>query len=316
MHLFISGALPPAAIAREFTQSLAQHAPTLHRWMQRGSARVEIFAPHETGCTPAEAWELRRAGFQPHANERLSAGLGPLRAGFVGHDKHSDEPVWLVDLVHLALDARQATLTPPNHLAVTEDEDRALFAAVTPCLDGTGISITPLSPGRWRVALPSGLALPSASPAVVSGAALDAWWPQDEASRPWRRWLNEVQMVWHDHPVNSARVARGQPPINSLWLYGGARPWPRPHAGANGAAIIVRDDLAAPAAVGDWATWLTALATLDREVLAPLAARHAAPSLVLAGDDRLVTLTPSRNLLASWLSRRTLHWTSWWSPQV
>ena len=32
------------------------------------------------------------------------------------------------------------------------------------------------------------------------------------------RWLNEVQMFLHLHPVNEARQMKGQPAINSLWL--------------------------------------------------------------------------------------------------
>ena len=35
--------------------------------------------------------------------------------------------------------------------------------------------------------------------------------------------LNELQMLLHDHPVNQAREARGELPVNSLWLWGGGR---------------------------------------------------------------------------------------------
>ncbi|MFQ6707899.1 putative sulfate exporter family transporter, partial [Bordetella pertussis] len=57
---------------------------------------------------------------------------------------------------------------------------------------------------------------------TVAGQRLRAWWTQDVAMRPWRRLLNEIQMVWYEHPVNEARAARGAAPINALWLYGGA----------------------------------------------------------------------------------------------
>jgi hypothetical protein len=32
--------------------------------------------------------------------------------------------------------------------------------------------------------------------------------------------MNELQMVLHEHPINERRQRRGQPPINSLWLWG------------------------------------------------------------------------------------------------
>ena len=35
--------------------------------------------------------------------------------------------------------------------------------------------------------------------------------------------LNEAQMVLHAHPVNEAREARGEPAVNSLWLWGAGR---------------------------------------------------------------------------------------------
>jgi hypothetical protein len=40
---------------------------------------------------------------------------------------------------------------------------------------------------------------------------------------PLTRWLNEVQMFLHGHPVNEAREACGKPVVNSLWLWGGGR---------------------------------------------------------------------------------------------
>lgn len=36
----------------------------------------------------------------------------------------------------------------------------------------------------------------------------------------WRRVSNEIQMLLHDHPVNIAREASGQYPINGLWIWG------------------------------------------------------------------------------------------------
>jgi len=34
---------------------------------------------------------------------------------------------------------------------------------------------------------------------------------------------NEIQMVLHHHAVNEAREASGNPPVNSVWLWGGGR---------------------------------------------------------------------------------------------
>jgi hypothetical protein len=37
----------------------------------------------------------------------------------------------------------------------------------------------------------------------------------------WRARINDVQMILHASPVNRARERRGEPVINSLWLWGG-----------------------------------------------------------------------------------------------
>ena len=47
---------------------------------------------------------------------------------------------------------------------------------------------------RWRCAI---------------GAPLRALLPEGPASRTWRRWGNEIEMLLHEHPVNRAREARG-----------------------------------------------------------------------------------------------------------
>jgi hypothetical protein len=38
-----------------------------------------------------------------------------------------------------------------------------------------------------------------------------------------RSQLNELQMLLHEHPVNQTREARGELPVNSLWLWGGGQ---------------------------------------------------------------------------------------------
>lgn len=45
--------------------------------------------------------------------------------------------------------------------------------------------------------------------------------PVGDGSDRHRRWLSEIEMSLHDHEVNIARQAAGDPPINSLWIWGG-----------------------------------------------------------------------------------------------
>jgi hypothetical protein len=52
------------------------------------------------------------------------------------------------------------------------------------------------------------------------GESVQARLPEGTDAARWRRLLSEIQMVWHAHPVNHAREARGAPAINALWLHG------------------------------------------------------------------------------------------------
>jgi hypothetical protein len=119
--------------------------------------------------------------------------------------------------------------------------------------------------------------------------------------------LNEVQMVLHEHPVNEAREARGEPAVNSVWLWGGGRapdkaqgPWHSVSAGdpvarglarlaairardlpasadawldrspEDGRHLVVLDALRAPLALSDATGFARRLEDLERTWFAPL----------------------------------------------
>lgn len=68
---------------------------------------------------------------------------------------------------------------------------------------------------------------------VVDQQVPSEFLPAGDDSAPFRNILSEIEMSLHDHEVNQRRVAAGQQPVNSLWLWGGgmaperqARPQP------------------------------------------------------------------------------------------
>jgi hypothetical protein len=316
MLIVIPGALPDASVAGELARHLPGRAPVLHTWLSTAEAHCEAFDLHQQGCTPYEAWQLEHAGYRGEAGLPWGAGLGPLLAG----DSVDDiEPVWLGELVHLALGTDRASLLSPDEMDVRPEESQALLDAAAPAFEGSGFTAAVLAPQRWRLTLPEGLRPWTASPQAVAGHPLNAWWQQDPATRPWRRLLNEIQMAWHEHPVNEARSARGVAPANGLWLYGGATSWPAP---ARVEPAEVFDALDAPQRAGDWAAWLDALADLDARRLAPLAQgkyRLPAPGteILLLGADRRARLAfKPRTGWLRWLPPVKYNWNAWWSPPV
>lgn len=311
MLIVIPGALPALPVASELAKLLPERAPTLHGWLRAGAARPEAYDVRAHGCTAFESWKLSRAGYTPEPGLLQGAGLGPLLAA---GQADGGEAVWLAELVHLALGTDQATLLDPGMMDLRAEETAALLETARPLFEDTGFAAEPLSPERWRLRLPDGLRPQTASPLAVAGQRLNDWWRQDAQTRPWRRLLNEIQMAWHGHPVNEARAARGLPPVNALWLYGGGSPWPVAAAGPE----RVLTGLDAPQRNGDWAAWLDALAELDAQHLRPLAGKNGLPGtpveLLLLGDDRKAALTlKPRGGLLGLLPAPKKNWSAWWS---
>lgn len=331
MLIVIPGALPSLSVAAELARLLPQRAPVLHRWLQAAVAQVQKADIRTLGCTPYEAWQIERAGYQPAEGTPIGAGLGPWLAGDAVTD---DRPVWLAELAHLSLGTDQAALLPPDLMDIQAAESEALLIAARPSIEAAGFGVLPLAPQRWRLILPDGLKPDTASPAAIAGHPLRAWWSQDASMRPWRRLLNEIQMAWYEHPANEARAQRGLPPVNALWLYGGARRWPTA-ATDSGASPHTPDDAStsgdssydAPRVVTDldvahraedWATWLDTLERLDQHTLRPLSGANGLPSapteLILLGADRRATLTlQPRSRLLAWLPAPKKNWNAWWS---
>lgn len=320
MQIVLPGVLPPnAPIAIELAKQLPTTAPTLYTWMRLGTGCQRPFNPYEHGCTPFEAWQLEQTGFQPRPGQPMGAGLGPLRASDNAMFDENDENIWIADLAHISLGTDHASLVPADALDLTNTEGMALFDTAHALFTGTPFDAMFLQPYRWRVRIPDEMAWQTASPAVVTGQPLNAWWDQDPTARPWRRLINEIQMAWHDHPVNAERTARGQLPMNGVWLYGGAAPWscepattPMPR---------VADDLLTAFQTEDWGTWLQILERLDTAMLKPYTNDKGQPTepltLTLLGRDRRATLTlQPRGPLLRWLPTREQAWRTWWSPPI
>lgn len=55
---------------------------------------------------------------------------------------------------------------------------------------------------------------------IVINQDISAYLPAGNGALDWAKWQNELQMLLFSHPVNLAREARGELPVNSFWCYG------------------------------------------------------------------------------------------------
>jgi len=125
------------------------------------------------------------------------------------------------DPVHLRADQSCLRLFDSHTFSIAQDEADELVAAFNGFYAETGWQLTAPRPQRWYLSLPKVERLVTLSPAQVAGRDINPCLPQGEAAAGWHTRMNEVQMLFHEHPVNAARASRGEPVINSLWPWGG-----------------------------------------------------------------------------------------------
>lgn len=305
MHLIIPGSLPPTSVAPDLLPHLQTHCPALVSRLERLSGQPTLHAPEAAGCTALEFLQLVQQGYVAKNNLTFGAGLGAWRAGMT----NPSEAVWIAELCSVAIGRDGAQLVSSDWLNIAPSEADALFEAAQPLWAESAISVLPLTTGRWRVWLPADAQLNSITPAAVSSLAVADWWPQHPSMKSWRKLLNEVQMLWHNHPTNNARLERGLHPINSLWIYGGAPGWKstRPASQA-----VYYEGLAEAFSKGDWLAWIEQLPALSNY----LESAPADASITLVGERRYVDLNAlKRRWWQYLLPAGKQNWTSWWISQ-
>lgn len=167
---------------------------------------------------PGSEAQLRRHFALPPGTWPVAALTRQLDAGDAG------DAVWLrADPAYVVPDMQGARLMAHGDmLAIDAIDLAALLPALQEVFAESGLVLDAAEPTRWYLRLAPDSVLPEfAAPAQVLGADLFDHLPQGEDARRWRALLTETQVVLHQHPWNRERVARGQPPINSLWFWGG-----------------------------------------------------------------------------------------------
>lgn len=134
----------------------------------------------------------------------------------------SDAGWWLrADPVHLAPDRDQLVLMPQSVLEVAHAETQALAEAFNKVFGVDGWHLEFPHPVRGYLRAPEALDVLTHDPAPFVGGAVFAGMPSGPDGARLKLLMNELQMLFHTHAVNTAREEAGRPPINSLWFWGG-----------------------------------------------------------------------------------------------
>jgi hypothetical protein len=105
-------------------------------------------------------------------------------------------------------------LVPAATFPVSRDEADALCETLNRHFAGV-LEFRALDPHRWCARLQGDMDLGDEPPLDMAG--------REATTRPGDVMLTEVQMLLHSAPANAAREARGEPPLNSVWLWGAGR---------------------------------------------------------------------------------------------
>ena len=139
---------------------------------------------------------------------------------------------WLrADPVHLRLQRDQLILQPD--VSLDTEEAAQLCASLNAHFAEAGLRFVAPHPQRWYLQLDAAPDMATHLLAQVAGRNVHAYLPQGPDALRWHGVFNEIQMLLFEHAVNQAREARGELPINSVWLWGGgcaAGPLARPFA--------------------------------------------------------------------------------------
>ena len=169
------------------------------------------------------------------------------------------------------------------------------------------------------------------TPDAACGHNIDVWSPNGGSARDWRRLQNEVQMLWHQHPLNDAREQNNHPRINGLWLWGGSQAnqsstdllnlrtlashLTNTHQifdiSASEPSTYILDSLSSAALADDWSSWLHNMSVIDHDYLAPALAaldsgQLAVVNVILSDSTRLVHWSIARNSFRKFWAKPSL----------
>ena len=129
--------------------------------------------------------------------------------------------VYRVDPVYQQMDINHATLADQSLLNLSPDDAATLIADLNAQFISDGLKFESQHPLRWYCHFDKPLAINGVSLADATGRDVSLCRPTGEDARQWRSLLAEIEMILYSHPVNRQREARGELPVNSLWIWGG-----------------------------------------------------------------------------------------------
>jgi hypothetical protein len=202
--------------------------------------------------------------------------------------------------LHVVAGISRVHLPPGGWLQLEPEESTRWVDAFNREFGGADLRLHATA-GGWLLVAPFAHAARDPSPELLIGEPLQRSAARGDAERALRRLGAEAEMWLAAHPLNAERAARQQPPLNSLWLWGGGHAMPLPSFAKAPRAVFV---------AGAADAWLAGLAAHGAVPLVQVQNWNS----VAATQDALLALTsPSLGISAA-------HWqqleATWLEPAM
>lgn len=324
VHLILPDLFLPQRFATEVTSDLS--LPVLKRIL--GRAHLCAMSAKSLEAALCTAFDMSLQDDVPFA--AISARFDGLGEG-----------CWLrADAVHLSLQRDQMVL---SQALVTDEEAQQFCISLNEYFSGQGMNFYAPHATRWYVRVDNLPKMQTTPLSEVISCNVRGALPRGADAARWHQVFNESQMLLHAHPLNEQREARGELPVNSLWLWGGgsqqeALPKTYDHVAADevmaqmcavaadipyekidgpwqvqaGRQLLVCNALRVALQSGDLQAWREAVLTFERDVARPLFAALRAGKLahlqidVLAGESSQRIVMRSSDAWRFWRRGRAL----------
>ncbi|MDB5749375.1 MAG: hypothetical protein JWP72_4223 [Massilia sp.] len=336
--LVLPFALPIPEFAPDLVRAL--DAPALGALLSRTNSYARVAADDSVRALPHEQWLARALGLADNRRPALAA------AAMRGRGIEPGGGTWfIVNPAHIEIARTHLLMADLRTLRLGEPDSRALFESARPFFEEAGHDLAYGDAQTWFMRADDWAGLDTATPDAAVGMDLTDWMPLGAHAAAFRRLQNEVQILWHSHPVNAGREARRLPPVNAFWLWGAAgaartrapgpllaafdaAPWVDALAdtqasdlpafvdglGKNGLdkdTILVCGSAAAPAIGADWGGWIAQMGQLEAALFAPILealtqGRVRTVSLVLSHRDAHAACTTNALAQRKFWRRPTL----------
>ena len=276
LEIILPFGIPPASLAKELVKQMK--TPSLATLL--GYARQDHLHAFDefARLLPHEFWLSR------HFGEASSILTSPP----LTHNRMQEfglqtvEGFWFtLSPIHIHIARDHMVMTDPRRLDISDEESRALFEDAKEICEELGRTHVYGDAKTWFLRADDWASLQTASLDAAAGHNMEIWIAKGEHEVAWRKLQNEIQMLWHIHPVNQQRDDQGRNTINSVWLHSGSaelqtlqsklgvRCFADLSKQANLTQSMVIDDCLEPALNSDWGIWLAQMNRLEHDWFTP-----------------------------------------------